>query len=1169
MIKSEHRQCGLKVAIASIFFATLLSVHTSSAALQSQNEKQQLTGTILTPDGLPAQNATVILLQGNRQTQSKTTTDEQGKYVLEIDASISQFFSRVAVYHSSGVIDGKHGFGTYKFHKPLDFRLEKADVITVNVKDPNGDPINEGTMSLKSFTGHGASVSIDGLKIAPPVKIVNGAAEIAFAKKQSWIGLEIETKGYPRQFATWSIEKPEVDIKLQRRCSLKGKINDDTGLGFEGVRLKLSVSNRGKESDDTTTANSMIVDVKPDGTFETNDLIGGKLKVQPQRTSQSKWYIKENIYPEMAAPVVVDQESTVELSLTMKRAVWVKGKVTGPDGAPQPNVILNLEGTVETDDNGEYSGYFKPGVIHGQVQKTSKGMIARGGRFGGFYITVPSDEKEFVAPDIQFDRAAPISGVFVDAAGNPIAGASVVATWTAPTGEGSFSPAFASSKTDGLGKFVLEKTNGKVVTKLTASSDAYAGTATVRPGGKRDITIRARKRKLMAINVSAVSEDGKPIPEATFEFWSHRNSTSSVVFFDQGRKLNADSKGKIKTPVSFGRELKYSVIVSAPGYSSHRTQPISAPRKGDLTLGPFKLKASSSIRGQVVDSLGKPVVGAKVWSFSAKDPRNRSSQVACKTDSAGQFELTEVAPQSFFYFVEHPNYRFTGKRISIGSTKPTSVKLALISEPSFDEPVTIIGRGVEQRHSSLNELLSLMLEDEKAQPSDFTLLRIVDSLAKFNRQRAVQTLKRFDRDERRLTAMFYAGEIDSAVELARTLQPTTAIFTITSVVRGVSSRNYHPGVEVSKKQKLQLLVEATSLAAQLENIDDRVSAMSSLATQFRRLGDRDSERSIVEKIRLLGTNQLSDIAAQSYARAIAATDPSAALKSLKQIDREFTRGVATGDAAGAAGFGGHQAVEKLLQAANENADHAGLLKRAVFELAKMDLDKTVAMVDAAEDRYQGMNKAASYGIIAMAVYQKHPDRAKELLRTAFEMVGNCKSQYKDRETFALLRYAQTVDPGSTGEYWWRMIADHGGPNPRNPNRPPEKELQERRASSAILLQLYGQFPDLATQLTEPLFQYWESVDPVDALGEGTRGKKDGIDFRDSVSTLAAMTLQNSYRTVELMNNWWPAGYERFNRSPDSAWILVAEMLSHESNELSRLISKRLHHEWLLGDDYHY
>ena len=234
----------------------------------------------------------------------------------------------------------------------------------------------------------------------------------------------------------------------------------------------------------------------------------------------------------MPNPVVIDEKSAGDVSLTMKRAITVKGKVTGPDGSPQPNVGLRLNSALVTDENGEYSGYFKPGAIHGRVLQLPKGMIARGGPFGEIYITVPADVKEYVAPDIQLERTTPVTGIFIDDAGKPIAGASVVATWQAAVGEGAFSNAYDQTKTDDSGKFVLEKTDAKFLTNIRVTSLAFAGSAVVRPGENRELTITGQKRQLMAMTVAALSSGGKPLSNAKFEFWTHREGSSSVVTFD-------------------------------------------------------------------------------------------------------------------------------------------------------------------------------------------------------------------------------------------------------------------------------------------------------------------------------------------------------------------------------------------------------------------------------------------------------------------------------------------------------------------------------------------------------------------------------------------------------------------------------------------------------------
>ena len=1140
----------------------------ANEAPSDQTHSKNLRGKVMTPTGEPAQNANIVLFAGLFQKRTTATTDDLGNFEIDFATDSDPRFARIGVYHPSGSIAGKSGFATdMNKLSVLEFKLKKCDPLIVSVAGPDGEPIKKGSINLVSIYGPGGNGVSSFGNVVPPVMIVEGKAKIGYANQRDTIVFEIRAAGFPAQSAFWQIDADQTRVQLQPQCRVIGKIADAEGLGFDNVKLKLTSFDRELYGAGKKTSSSVVVEVKADGTFETNALTPGKLKLELQRDVTSKWYVVEKIYPEKVPAVELSSTKPTNLNLTMKRAVFVKGNVTGPDGKPQPDVHLNLQTRVVTDAKGEYSGYFEPGAIHGQFLKVPKGMLTPGGRFGMINFVVPENAKEFIAPSFRLERAVPISGFVVDENREPVASASVVAVWMARMDGGVSTQASDLAKTDEFGKFVLEKTDGKVVINVSVASKYHAGSAVVRPGAKRDIEIRAKKRDLMAIKVAAVSQTGKPIEGATFELWNHRGRSSSIIYVDSKRKLAADSDGQLKTPIQFGRESRFSVIVTAPGYSSFRTKPTSAPRKGHLDFGPIKLKLSNTVRGKIVDSEGKPIPDATIWSFGSSD-QHRRTNTSVQSDSTGGFELTGIAPQSYFFFIEHSKYRFTGKRIPNDAQTPVKIELALPTQSALDQPVSIGTRSAELRESAVADLLQSMLGDEKSVASDFTLVRIIDLLAKIDRKLAVSSLKKINRDDRRLKAVMYVGEIEAAIELARTLPPEQTVYTLTNVIRGISYSQYHPGIVLTFAQKKTLLAEATSFAAQMDNIDQRVSAYSTLAVSYRRLGDKESSERLIQKIQKLGaTNELSDITAQSFARAIAPTDPKAALNTLTQIDREFTRRRSTGDAVAAAGFGGHEAVKTMLNAAEQRTSHAGSLRRAVFELAQNDLDKTVEMVDSAEDRYNGINTASSYGIMALAVHKQHPGRAKQLLRKAFEMLGPHESQYKDRVTFTLLRYAESVDPKSTGEYWWRAVADHGGPSPSLSNRAPEKEIHERRGSLAILLSLYGKYPDVRKQLTDPLFEYWESVEPYGAFGEGTRGVQGGHDFRNSISTVAAMALEDPERTVALMKKWWPAGYQRFNHSPDSAWIIVAEMLSYQGTELSRLISKRLHNQWLVGDDY--
>ena len=289
---------------------------------------------------------------------------------------------------------------------------------------------------------------------------------------------------------------------------------------------------------------------------------------------------------------------------------------------------------------------------------------------------------------------------------------------------------------------------------------------------------------------------------------------------------------------------------------------------------------------------------------------------------------------------------------------------------------------------------------------------------------------------------------------------------------------------------------------------------------------------------------------------------------VSEIEREFTRGRYFADAIAAASFAGHDAVQSFIDQSPNPENTSYYLRRVVYQLAKVDLDATVAMVEKSLDRNGGVNNANCYGNIAMAIYEDQPERAKELLRKAFQIAGQSNTNDLERSAFTFLRYAQFVDPDSTGEYWWRAVAAYGGLDAGLSNRPQQMEMLERRAGLALLLTLYGQYPELEAELVEPLFKHWEAV-PVSSFAAGTRGARDGIDFRNSLSTFAAMALHDPERTTKMIHGWWPEGYQRFNRSPDSPWILVSEMLTASDDQLHRLICKRIHHLWILGDSSQY
>ena len=1153
------------ILTAFVFFISA-TISNRTAAFQTSPTKKTITGTVVTPDGKPANGALLILVQGMNQIQSSTTADEQGKFSIAALPNEDDRFTNLSVYHSSGAIKSTNALGLHKKSPKVDFKLEKANPVTITFNGPDGKPITSGKVKLKSRNRRKASgfESLYNAKMIPEVPIQNGSAQIQFLKTGDSITIEVVADGLPTQSTYFTVSK-QHDLQLKRRASIKGKVADADNMGvYENVQLRLA-SHQGRAEGMRCET---IVTVEKDGSFETDQLCEGKLTLSGLRTIESKWYIVESYHGQSPDAPKLTSEKPTNVNLTMKRANEIEGRVTDAAGKPIPGVILSFAGLQTTDKNGKFSGFLPPGHAHGQIRSVPDGFLLPGGFGGMIYITVPNKDTKTKVSDIQLENADPISGIVTDEQGNPIAGANVYASWMARSDGGTFTGANDSTQSNENGEFTLKRTNGTVVTTIqaTSSNGATLDKITVRPGASRQIEIVIRKSARLSSIGRVTDSNGKPIENAKVEFWSHgEHGNSSVMFFDEGRKLSVNKNGEFKTSPRMTRGNKYSLIVAAPGFSSIKIEETETPTKGDLDFGTIKLVAANQVSGKIVDTNGKPISGATVWSFGSSHTRSRKRK-SCESNNDGRFSLTDISSDARFFFVDHESFRFRGALIK-STGKARTIKMARFDQPAFDKPVRIGNRNSQVRETAVGSMLNAIINDSDAIASRFTRLRASKLLAKMNPASVTELLDELDQDGSKIQVLLSAGIIEAAIELARTLPPKEAHGLLIAVNKS-SQSEYQSGVELSPAQIRKLLAEASATAAKAKSADLKIQQYSQLATAYRALGDEDKAKSIIHKIKQLAIEtELQDHLAGMFARAIAPDDPELALKTIDRIERDFSKGRWFSNAFAASAKSGHNGVQKFIEATEDPSDVADHLAHAVYDLAKIDLDKTIEMVEKAQDRYSGMNKAKCYAHIAMSIYDTKPDQAKQLLRKAFKIIGNVDSNFTDSASFTLLRYAQFVDPESSGEYWWRAVSLYGGPNPNNPNRTPEIETQERRASLALLLALYGRFPETQSDLVEPLFEYWEAIDASESLIEGIRRRAPrGIDFRDSKRTMTAMALYDPERSTELMKKWWPAGHERFNRSPDSPWIIVADILTAEGDQLCRLISKRVFYQWILGDD---
>lgn len=166
--------------------------------------------------------------------------------------------------------------------------------------------------------------------------------------------------------------------------------------------------------------------------------------------------------------------------------------------------------------------------------------------------------------------------------------------------------------------------------------------------------------------------EGNPIENAytSFGFYAKGYITS----FAEHRRYTVDSRGVYKVPF-VPRKNRYSVRFRAEGYGSERIMLNS----DDAVDGVFKidpivlLNADQTISGVVVDSDGKPVIGARVFTRSEHQPGGSE-----ETDTDGTFTIA-VCKGKVVLMV---SFRKNGTRSSGRVTVPSgSEDVKIVLEP--------------------------------------------------------------------------------------------------------------------------------------------------------------------------------------------------------------------------------------------------------------------------------------------------------------------------------------------------------------------------------------------------------------------------------------------------------------------------------------------------------
>ncbi|APW59122.1 carboxypeptidase-like regulatory domain-containing protein [Paludisphaera borealis] len=427
----------------------------------------------------------------------------------------------------------------------------------------------------------------------------------------------------------------------------------------------------------------------------------GRIDFPPLATGRITWDAKP---PEGSNYLLAKQPGgtvrageTEEVEIAVRRGVRIEGVVKEESGgAPVAGVqvvVTPLQGNSQsgaspvTDARGRISAVIPPGTTRLTYIEVPKDYFLppRVQNWVDFEVKEGEERHECAPPPLR--KAAHVRGRVVDEAGEPSPWAAVSGSWSLDE-NGFNTTSTIHAETDARGEFVLGSIPPNARVTVTASSGwTTESDSSVVPkvDEGEPTTIRLRKRPTLALSGRVLGPDGRPLADAQIRVMIRAPvqgfNSGSPFMFGESEEVRTGPDGRYKTPAQLPVKHEYRIEAQAsrcePSMSRWLVgQAVEVP---DLVL-----RRSIGVReaaGWVVDSTGKPVVGAEV--FQSGDGPRRTRGV---TDADGRFRVAKVPDAPAFLFVAREGYRFLGRRV-----EPEARAIEFVLRRLDEPPAALLG----------------------------------------------------------------------------------------------------------------------------------------------------------------------------------------------------------------------------------------------------------------------------------------------------------------------------------------------------------------------------------------------------------------------------------------------------------------------------------------------
>ena len=508
------------------------------------------------------------------------------------------------------------------------------------VENETGTPLARARLSISYF------FSGSRMERRELVADETGTAVIpAYEDKSSrGINVFVTPEGHVPKVISWPVRDdipPTYTIRMTRATRVAGVVRDEAGQPVPGVKVNLA---RPGIRDNTEREN---IDFHPRATAVTTDADGRWSFHYVPKEFESVGVLMT--HPDFAvtrhAVPVLKPESTNAV-LVIERGVTVRGRVTGPDGAPvfgaEIKELHNYDYDVRSAQTTNDGSYSLKGIRQGEIK-----LVVQADGLAPQIRTLLGLNETGVT--VQFDftlaKGKTFRGRVVDKDGKPIAGAIAQTDWD---NQGLRKVAW-ETKTDADGRFEWNAAPDEPLQFwFEAEGFGWKRGVLLRPSeADHEIVLERKEVQSPPVRVTGRAVDAatqQPLP-------SFKVSVGEVRHSELPPDYNAGTQGKdgefrltIDTPCFFPT---YVILVEAEGYLPAKSQP-QAVKDGNKTLD-FALKKGSGPSGAIRLADGRPAAYAMVYYCTLRDgvyidkpgetrqDVTRAAQV--RADEKGRFSL--------------------------------------------------------------------------------------------------------------------------------------------------------------------------------------------------------------------------------------------------------------------------------------------------------------------------------------------------------------------------------------------------------------------------------------------------------------------------------------------------------------------------------------------------